>query len=176
MTESEDGKDSLADLVADVRAWLEWQQFCGTDSWFVENMSVWERLGTSRVNRKSVRTPPRLTPSVTGVRESRKPSLEASKPKEKRPMPSQAPKEIPSPSIKEEKSLSPWWEDILSSGTNIPTFNADRVDRGAEGIQSAYSFRQKHCVQKTCKWGVGRIDALHAYALPSYRCVHKKRK
>lgn len=160
--------DSQAKIAADIRAWLEWQQYCGTDVWKVDRIAAWD----VRVNNTAPKHIPNIRPPKTST-----PTQEPSTSTQKRLAPTQepstpiqkvAPKKLeppkntkPSvvPSAKRNVDVPSWWQSIYENRQKSESFDFSRIPTGGDGLQRAFAFRDKNCDTKMCKWGVGRFDA-----------------
>ena len=140
--------DSREQIAADIRAWLEWQQYCGTDVWKVDNIAAWDMHEPDRVLPRVRPNPPRPSQPI---------------PKKEEPTKRVAPKApelSPQPPVKKNNvPLPSWWQSIYENRQKRASFDFSRIPTGGDGLQRAFAFRDKNCDSKMCKWGVGRFDA-----------------
>ena len=144
--------DSREELAADIRAWLEWQKLCGTDVWKVEDITVWDSCAQQEAPRAILKQKKTSTVPVNPPPQKQSPQRElpqSIKPIQK-PMTRQK---------REDTALPSWWQSIYENRTKREAFDFSRIPTGGDGLQHAFSFRDKNCDAKMCKWGVGRFDA-----------------
>ena len=101
--------DSREKIAADIRAWLEWQQYCGTDEWKVENIASWNiEVKTPKQNRGA--RPQKSTVQTLSTK------LPASNP----PKPTSPTVEKPtSPTVEKPNQPVPsWWQSIYENRQN----------------------------------------------------------
>ena len=137
--------DSREKIAADIRAWLEWQQYCGTDVWKVDDIEAWNVRANS-VPQKPVQPLNRPKP----VQRTAPKKLDPPKPQEVSNTPPAQKTSVPLPS---------WWQSIYENRQKRASFDFSRIPTGGDGLQRAFAFRDKNCDAKMCKWGVGRFDA-----------------
>lgn len=143
--------DSREKLAADFRAWLEWQQCCGTDVWKVEDFAAWD-LSKLHTNTEKEGGARRSDSSLTSR------NISAPKPAPKKE-PTSSVKPMETPSKNKTEPLPSWWKSIYENRNDRESFDFSRIPKGGDGLQRAFAFRDKNCEPKKCKWGAGRFDA-----------------
>ena len=132
--------DPQMELLEDIRQWLEWQQFCGTDVWPVDEIDIWNRKvlkDRSRQRRRPQRSPPQRNPSSTGFL----------KPAEKELTANAVPRKEPS-------SLAGGWGQLLESRT--PTIDFGQLNE-VNGLNIIKEHQDAYCPSKPkCVIGGGR--------------------
>jgi len=140
--------DSREKIAADIRAWLEWQQHCGTDVWKVDDASVWDACLQKPIH-AAIQFP------------------KFPQPKKPAPIePSRAPlqtKKNETPSIPKEPKKSPplpsCWQSVYENRKSSDSLDYSRISSGREGFKKVLEFRDQHCDPKICIRGAGRFDA-----------------
>ena len=127
--------DERKELLADVRAFLEWQRDCGTDVWKVEDFKCWDIL------------PPRPspTPEVRATIQKAKQSVSSRK------------KEQPQP-VSKEKPTTPLqgkWGKVLDQAPQ--RFDLTSLNDQVEGLKKIKAHQKQHCAKTPpCPIGAGR--------------------
>ena len=141
--------DSREEIAADIRAWLEWQQYCGTDVWKVDDISVWDACLHKKEN--------------TPVQIQRSHHPKKTLPKDRPSPPLRLEKIQPIPSSKEEPKnnvpLPSWWQSVYENRKKRSSLDYSRIPTGVDGLKKVFEFRDQHCDSKVCMWGAGRFDA-----------------
>jgi hypothetical protein len=137
------GNDEKSELLADLRAWLEWQQSCGADLWMVEDWDAWTRPMSAPPPSAAAARPPRREAPVPLRQEKRPPpkTRRQERPQVKRPP----------------EALGGGWKRIMSQAPE--SFSADSVPKGRDGIERIKEFYSQNCVTKACRLGIGRAHA-----------------
>lgn len=159
-------EDSREEIAADIRTWLEWQTLCGTDVWRVDDISIWDSCAHHAKKHTASGIQPHIQPSQRMVvpqktvpdflsqsksvpaQKTIPPAVSIDKPVEK----------TYSPKEKNLFELPKWWQSAYNRD-KPEKFDVSQVPLGGDGVQRAFAFRDKHCLAKSCKWGLGRADA-----------------
>ena len=134
--------DERKELLADVRAFLEWQRDCGTEVWKVEDFSCWKVRPTSRPQTSESSAQMYALPSPT--------------PNAKQNL-SQRPAEEPKP-VSIEKPTTPLqgkWGKVLDQ---VPQrFDLTSLSDDVEGLKKIKLHQNQHCNKTpSCSIGAGR--------------------
>jgi hypothetical protein len=132
------------ELLADVRAFLEWQKDCGTEVWSVNNWDLWK-----------INTPPKKNEQHR--RKLNEKSIPNATFAKKQPQ-STINKTDLNRNINMEQSLDGAWGKLLDNAPK--SFDLTTITNDAEGLKRIKRHQKLYCkMEKTCDLGAGKVDS-----------------